>query len=52
MHYEKLCHKPGLFERFVGLSIQKFNELVKDITPLWKEAEIKRLKPERIEKEQ
>ncbi|MEK7082918.1 MAG: hypothetical protein AAB972_02000, partial [Patescibacteria group bacterium] len=43
INIHKLLHKPIVFQRLIGISPDKFTELVKQITPLWEEAEIKRL---------
>lgn len=39
----RLSRKLGTFERLAGLSVPKFSQLLKDIAPIWVEAEHKRL---------
>jgi Helix-turn-helix of DDE superfamily endonuclease len=42
-HALRLSKKPESFERLTGLPVVKFSQLLKDIEPLWVEAERKRL---------
>lgn len=42
MNITKLQKKPKVFERLIGLSPQKFNELAKELEPQWQEAEYQR----------
>lgn len=43
MNYQKLFKKPFIFIRFTGLSIAEFQELAKELKPLWQVAEVARL---------
>lgn len=42
MNIKKLSQKPQVFERLIGLSPQKFNQLVLELEPLWQKAELTR----------
>lgn len=42
MNITKLKTRPKVFKRLFGISPQKFNQLVIDIEPLWKETELQR----------
>ena len=42
MNIKKLSQKPQVFERLLGLSPQKFNQLVLELEPLWQKAELAR----------
>lgn len=42
MNIKKLSQKPQVFERLIGLSPQKFNQLVLELEPLWQKAELVR----------
>lgn len=42
MNITKLKQRPQVFKRLFGISPQKFNLLLQDIEPLWKETELQR----------
>lgn len=43
MNYQKLFRKPLVFARFTGLTIEEFQDLAKELKPLWQAAEVRRL---------
>lgn len=42
MNITKLQKRPKVFKRLFGISPQQFNNLLKDIEPLWREAELEK----------
>ena len=43
INLHKFLQKPTTFQRLTGVSTDKFTELLETLTPLWAEAEKKRL---------
>lgn len=50
LSYDRLSKKPSLFKSFIGLSIQQFNGIYKEIKSKYEKYEIKRLSSKRRER--